>query len=171
MCVEHACIHSFCFVLGFYCFCSVLFGLALLWRCAVQPFSYVVILCHTDYIQCGEQIVSKNIFPTGHTNLQELHCCQQQLNSIIDSPREENLFALHTEQDTHSTHKFYSNAQTHTRIYWVIEFLVIEFRAQSLLCWICKHISVRERVWECERKNECMCASDEIWQRQGNDWN
>lgn len=31
------------------------------------------------------------LYPMGHTNLQELYCCQQQLNSVIDR-REDNLF-------------------------------------------------------------------------------
>lgn len=64
------------------------------------------------------------IHPTGHTNLQELHCCQRQLNSIID-PREDNLFVKQW-----TKRKSWKKTM---RIYWVIEILA------SNLCIFDKH--------------------------------
>lgn len=121
------------------------------------------------WADCFEKYIS----PTGHTNLQELHCCQQQLNSIIDSPREENLFALHTETQTHThTHAMYRSApihrQAHTnllghwnschRISCTITFVL---NVQEYICpWKRATERERERVW-----SVCSCVC--LWKR----WN
>ena len=77
----------------------------------------------------------------GHTNLQELYCCQQQLNSIIDR-REDNLFA--------------NNSDTHThKNYWVIGILASDLH---IFCQTrhARMTMANERVTTGEREERMM---------------
>lgn len=180
VCVEHACIHlvlSWVFIV-FVLLCSVLFCFVLFCRCAVQPFSYVVILCHTDYIQCGEQIVSKNIFPTGHTNLQELHCCQQQW-IVLSIPPVKKICLHYTlrERVTHtyieekrkreSTHIFYRNAPKHRHTHTHTNLLGHWNSCHRISCTITFVLNVQEYI--CPWK--CVCVWEWVRERGGKRWN